>query len=438
MNILAIEVGTSAIRAAALDAATREIRGAIAVVDVAHDASSSGAEELHAAKVWQATAAASRQAVQHSGIAGQPGHDIAGIGLSAFMPGLVLLGDDDQPLMPIWTHHDRRARPAARQVWAHVGHEFHATTGNRPLPGLVSALAWRQQHGADPYLSHRVRSYMHVNGWLALHMTGAKAFDPANACCTGLFGTLTDQSWSQRWCEYFQVESAWLPEIIDGGAAVGALRSAIASELGVPAGIPVKLGASDLGTMILAARLEPGDVLHVGGKTTTLATLTTSPKPGARRLVHRLGVGPLFVHRSCSPVGTDAFAWLHQLCFRDQSPAEFYESTVPLARQRTTRVSFDPPFLAGDAMEIEAHRAACRDLELTTDRLDVLAALLEGASRRHGEAFANLNLPGPPRRAFLIGDNVEMVRRLMVDDQNVRTQPVVADPLCGVAGLFAS
>ena len=80
----------------------------------------------------------------------------------------------------------------ARQTWAEVGPEFLRTAGNRPLPGGISAVCFKQQLADDPYLGHRVRHYLHVNGWLGYRMTGERAFDPANASFSGLFNTVTD------------------------------------------------------------------------------------------------------------------------------------------------------------------------------------------------------------------------------------------------------
>src|SRR5207302_2745086 len=130
--------------------------------------------------------------VLKSGVAGKPGRDVEAVGLSCMTPALVLLGKDDRPVRSVRSQHDRRGRPAARQVWAAVGDEFLATTGSRPLPGGTSAVCLRQMYAQDPYLLHEIRSYLHVNGWLGFVMTGDKAFDPANASRTGLFGTMTD------------------------------------------------------------------------------------------------------------------------------------------------------------------------------------------------------------------------------------------------------
>ena len=36
-----------------------------------------------------------------------------------------------------------------------------------------------------------------------------------------LHGTLTDQAWSPRWCDYFLVDPAWLPAVVCGSTTVG-------------------------------------------------------------------------------------------------------------------------------------------------------------------------------------------------------------------------
>src|SRR5262249_20364132 len=161
----------------------------------------------------------------------------------------------------------------ARQVWAAVGQEFLAATGNRPLPGGISAICYKQQLNDEPYLRHRMRSYLHVNGWLAFHMTGERAFDRGNACFTGLFGTMADRQWSQRWCDYFEIDPSWLPPVVSGSVTLGTVRAEVAAELGVPPGLPVKIGTADTSSAILAAGMQKGDLMHVVGTTQVLTAL---------------------------------------------------------------------------------------------------------------------------------------------------------------------
>lgn len=436
MNILALDIGTSSIKAALLDVATAQPIGPIAHVATPLESPTPDAAEIPADHLWRAVTTAARRAVSEAGVSGQSGQDVAGVGLSCMLPALVLLDQADRPLKPIWTHLDRRARSTARQVWGAVGEEFLATVGNRPLPGGISVLCYRQMLIEDPYLIQDVRTYLHLNGWLGFKMTGEKAFDPANACFTGLFNTMTDQEWSPRWCDYFEVRKAWLPEVIDGAATLGSLRASVAAELGVPAGIPVKMGTADTSSALLAAEMGEGDLLHMVGTTHVLAALASKPVPARQRLTRRLGVGPAFVHVTHNPVGGVALDWLHRLCFQDQPADVFFARTIAEAQARTTRVTLDPPFLGGDRLEIEACRAAFRDLELTTDRLDLLQAVLTAMARRHTEALAALGQPLPFRRIFLTGGGADVVERLLPEYHQANVSHIQEASLRGVAHLF--
>src|SRR5947209_3396821 len=181
MHILALDVGTSSVKAAVLD---RETGKPLADPEREHyelhspspDAFDVAPDRLRDA-VWAAA---------HRAVADAPsGTRVEGVGLSCLMPALVLLDGADRPLAPIWIHLDRRSRPVARRVLAEVGDEFLATCGNRPLPGGMSALCYRKQLEDDPTLREHTRHYLHANGWLGLLFTGERRFDPANASFTG-------------------------------------------------------------------------------------------------------------------------------------------------------------------------------------------------------------------------------------------------------------
>jgi xylulokinase len=431
MNVLALDIGTSSVKAAVLDTETGRSVGELGRANYQLDTPTPEAAEVPAERLWEAVAAAARAAVRS-------GADVQAVGLSVLTPALVLLDKADKPVAPIWTHLDRRARQAARQVWADVGEEFLHTTGNRPLPGGMTALCYRQQLTEEPYVSHQVKSYLHANGWLGLRLTGERAFDPANACFTGLFGTLTDQQWSDRWCEYFEIEPAWLPPVIDGSATLGHLRSAAAADLGVVPGIPVKLGTADTSSAILASGMQPGDLLHVVGTTQVLAVFSDHPKPSPKRLTRLLGVGNRFIHVTHNPVGGVALDWIRELCFREQGEEEFFQRTLPKAIGRQTRITLDPPFLGGDRLEIEARRAAFRDLELTTDRMDLLAALLDAMARGHRDALEALGQGDKFERIFLTGGGADIVRRLIPQYKSARVQQFEEGSLRGIAQLFAT
>lgn len=433
MHILAIDVGTSSVKAAILDRDSAEPVGPVGRggYDLAHP--TPDAAEVRAEVLWHAVDEAVRAALA-------PGRSlptVEGVGLSCLMPALALLGDRDEPLGPFWLHLDRRSRPAARQVQADAGDEFLAEIGNRPLPGGVSALCYRQQLAEDPSLADRVRRWTHVSGWLGLRLTGESALDVANASFTGLFGTMTTRAWSHRWCDYFHVRPEWLPRVVDGAETLGGLLPAVAQAWGLPAGVPVKAGTADTSSAMLAAGMVPGDVLHSVGTTQVLATLTDRPSPDPGRLTRLFGVGPSYVTVTHNPVGGSAFDWLHGLCFSEIPADEFYRRCVAEALKREPTVTLDPPFLGGDRLNIEPARAAFRELTLATDRLDLLAALLDAARRGHRQAFAALGIgERVPGRVFLTGGGADVVRRLLPEYDTVEIHRVEEGALRGVARLF--
>lgn len=430
MRVLALDVGTSSVKAAVLEAPAGTISGPIERVGYELHSPSPDAHEIDPHELWQAVTGAARAAMRRQDA-------VAAIGLSVLTPALVLLDAHDEPVAPLWIHLDRRARPVARRVLEEVGDEFLHTVGNRPLPGGLSALCFRQLVNDQPVLASRIKSYLHVNGWLALRMTGARAFDPANASFTGLFGTLTDQNWSPRWCDYFGVDRRWLPPVVCGSTTMGQMRADVAAEFGVGANIPVKLGTADTSSAMLAASMVPGDLLHSVGTTQVLAVFARQPTPSPKRLTRLLGVGDAFIHVTHNPVGGVALDWMRDLCFREQTAEQYFTESIAKASARDTRVQLDPPFLGGDRLEIEAKRAAFRELDLTSDRLDLLAAVLQAMVQRHREALLNLGQGNDFERIFLTGGGAEVVRKLIPEYTTANIHEIEEGSLRGVARLFA-
>ena len=433
MNILAIDVGTSAVKAAGLDVQTAQPLATPSKVHYELDSPTDDAFEIPPERLRLAVWQAAREAVARL----PNGTRLEGVGLSCLMPALVLLDNSDRPLSPIWIHLDRRSRPLARKALEEVGDEFLKSCGNRPLPGGMSALCYGQQVSLDAGLKGRVKHYLHANGWLAYLMTGERRFDRGNASFTGLFNTMTDRHWSPRWCDYFGVNPAWLPPVVCGSTTLGVLRPEVASEWGLPAGLPVKIGTADTSSAMLAAKMKPGDLLHSVGTTQVLAKLVETPSPDPRRLTRLFGVGESFVYVAHNPVGGSALGWMHDLCFRDQPADTFYSKTVLEAAKIDPDVKFDPPFLGGDRLEIEARRAAIRELTLASSREELLSALLVAMRSGHRTAFAALDWGDEPiRRIVLTGGGSEVVRAILPEYATAKIETITEGAMRGVARLF--
>jgi hypothetical protein len=96
----------------------------------------------------------------------------------------------------------------------------------------------------------------------------------------------------------------------------------------------------------------------------------------------------------------------------------------------------DPPYLGGDRLEIEPQQAAFRGLTLTTDRIDLLAAVLQAMRQRHYEALGALGMGTRFNRIFLTGGGAEVVQRLIPEYRQGAVFPLEEGSLRGVARLF--
>lgn len=427
MNVLAIDIGTSSVKAAVLDQASGQPVGPVAKAHYALHQPDTDTAAILPDELWTAIT----QAVHHA----VSGYRVEGIGISCLTPCLVLLDHRDQPVMPFVTHLDRRARATAKLLDSRWGTEILRDTGNRPLPGGISAVFFKHWAGAHPEQVSQVRRYLHLNGWLGLKLTGDTAFDPGNACFTGLCNW-TELTWSSVWCEQLGVKPGWLPVILPGTATLGGLRDEWANAWSLPAGIPVKLGLADTSSAILASGMEPGDLLHSVGTTQVLAILTDTPVPSPHRLTRHLGVGESYLHVTHNPVGGVALDWLHQLCFADVPEPDFYGPVMDQALHRSTSVSLNPSFLGGDRMEIEEQKASLNGLTLSTNRMDLLVAVLQAMKVGHRQAWSHLERQQPPRRVFLSGGGASVVRKLLPEYQHAVVVEMDQASLLGVAKLF--
>ena len=419
MHILGLDVGTSSVKAAVLDVGSGDPVGEVTRVAYALDQPTPETATIPPERLWDAVLQAACRAV------GGQQRQVRGVGFSFFTPALILLDGRDQPLTPIITHLDHRARGEARRIEAECGAEFLATTGNRPLPGGISAVSYCYLVRQQPELPRLVRRYLHVDSWIGLRFTG-------------VYNTMGPRGWSARWCRYFGIQPEWLPEARSGDSTLGGLRAEVAEQLGLPSGIPVKVGTADTSSAMLAARLEVGELLHVVGTTQVLAVRTLQPRPAADHLTRLLGVGDGFVHITHNPVGGVALDWMHRLCFHDQSPQEFYANTIPQALEHDTEVELEPPYLGGDRLQIEERRAAFRDLTIAHERLDLLAAVLKAMRVHHAEGVAVLTQGKPLRRIVLTGGGADIAQQVISDYHTRPIERIDEASLRGVVRLFSN
>ena len=144
---LGIDLGTSSTKTVLADRGGNVI--GIGQVEYEVDTPRSGYAQQHPNMWWDAVKKAIRQVLADTGIASS---EIAGIGMSGQMHGLVALDEDHNVLMPAPIHLDQRS-VAERDELIGLGRDLLTTSlYNKPGTGmLISSLLWVKRHMPSEY-----------------------------------------------------------------------------------------------------------------------------------------------------------------------------------------------------------------------------------------------------------------------------------------------
>ena len=190
---------------------------------------------------WQATVASIRQVLAESGATAA---DLAGVGLTGQMHGLVLLDAAGAVLRPCIMWNDQRTAKECAEITQKVGAaRLLQLTGNPVLPGFTAPkILWVREHEPDVY--RRVAKILLPKDYVRYRLTGEFYGEVSDASGTSLFD-VGRRAWSGEMLEALAIPRAWLPEVTESPVISARVSVAAAAETGLLAGTPVAGGGSD-------------------------------------------------------------------------------------------------------------------------------------------------------------------------------------------------
>ena len=190
---------------------------------------------------WDATVVAITEAIAAAGI---DGADVAGIGLTGQMHGLVLLDDEGTVLRPSILWNDQRTQAECDEIRDRVGPEhLIAVTGNDALTGFTAPkILWVRNN--EPEVFSQVAHVLLPKDYVRFRLTGEYAIDRAGGSGTILFD-LADRTWSEEVAAALDIPTEWLPPTFEGPDATGVVSEAAAALTGLRPGTPVMAGGGD-------------------------------------------------------------------------------------------------------------------------------------------------------------------------------------------------
>lgn len=171
--------------------------------------------------------------------------DIKGIGLSGQMHGLVSLGKSHEVLRPCMIWADFRNEKQCRDVYERTGGEegLLRYTNNKMLTGYTGGkILWVMEN--EPQIFEKMKFFLNPKDFIRLMLTGEIATEVSDASGTGLFN-VRKREWSYELIDLLGIPREIFPLCYESQEVTGKLLKAVASEMGLPEGIPVIGGGGD-------------------------------------------------------------------------------------------------------------------------------------------------------------------------------------------------
>jgi len=391
--LLALDIGSSSVRALIFNARGEPLSGARARQPVQLHASSEGAAEADPdALLDQVFAAIDKVMAQ----AGDGARDIAGVAVDTFVSSLVGVDGDGRAVTPLLTYADTRAAGEVAGLRAEFDEaSVHNRTGCRFHPSYWPAqLRWL--HRAWPHRAARVVRWMTLGEYLELTLFGEAAASYSAASWTGLLDRRR-LVWDEALLAGLPIKRAQLSPLVDASQPRSGMKPAFARRWPALAQTPWFPAIGD------------GAAANLGsGATSPARVALTMGTSSAMRAVTADDIDAL-------PLGL----WCYRVDARRSLPGgalteggmvyRWMTETLRLENQLEQTLAQMPPdshgltvlpFLAGErspGWRGEA-RGAIDGLTLATTPLDILRAGMEAVAYRIALVYRQLRtlLPNDP------------------------------------------
>ena len=263
MYLLGYDIGSSSVKCSLIDAQSGACLGtAFAPKSEAPiKAINPGWAEQNPADWWSYLKAATADVLSQCNINVK---DIAAIGISYQMHGLVCVDKDQNVLRPAIIWCDSRAVGIGEEAFSELGRSQCLThLLNTPGNFTASKLAWVKRN--EPEIFEKIDKIMLPGDYIAMRLTG-EICTTVSGLSEGMFWDFQNGDVANFLLDYYGIPRSFIPEIKPTFAEQGRLTEAVAEELGLAAGIPVTYRAGDQPNNALSLNVfEPGEIASTAG-----------------------------------------------------------------------------------------------------------------------------------------------------------------------------
>ena len=391
MNVIGIDLGTSAVKLLLVDEAGTILNSVSKEYPLflPHP----GWSEQNPEDWWEAVKSGIRELLVESSATRRErftsaSESVAAIGCAGQMHGLVALDGDGAVIRPAILWNDGRTSEEVDYLNNEVGRErLSALTANIAFAGFTAPkLLWMKKH--EPENFARIAKIMLPKDYINWRLTGVHSCDYSDASGMLLLD-VEHKRWSEEMLTLCGVSAAQMPRLYESWEPVGTLRADVARELGLPESVKVVAGAGDNA----AAAVGTGTVTD-GACNLSLGTSGT-----VFIASDRFGVDPhnalhAFAHANgkyhlmgCMLSAASCNKWFCDEILRTEDYAA--EQTEITEDKLGRNGVFFLPYLMGERSPINDTdaRGTFVGLAMSTSRPDMVQAVLEGVAFAIRDSF---------------------------------------------------
>lgn len=370
---IGIDIGTSGLRACAIDDQARQLAEAREALPAPRV---DGAAIEQAPGLW-------REALQHvlPALLAQIETDrVAALAIDG-TSGSVLLSDArGEPLTPALMYNDARAS-------AQLEHIRQIAPPDSPVNARTAALP-KIQWLAEHIERSRVAHVMHQADWLTCQLTHAPGHSDVNNCLKSGYDPLS-HTWP-AWLDALDLPRAWWPQVQPPGSPIAAIHPDAARQFGLPEHTLIVSGTTDSHAAIVATGAQQvGEAVTSLGSTLVLKVISARPVFAAEFGVYSQPFGEHWLVGGASNSGG---AVLRKF-FTD---AQLQTLSAQINADTASQLDYYPLPAPGERFPVNDPQLAPRLTPRPVDDATFLHGLLEGIARIERDGYRLLEQFGAP------------------------------------------
>lgn len=263
MYLLGYDIGSSSVKASIVHAETGKCVASAFYpkTEAEIKAVRQGWAEQHPDMWWKNLKLATKDILAHSGAKKE---DIAAIGISYQMHGLVCVDKNQQVLRPAIIWCDSRAVPYGEKAFQTLGEDLCLShLLNSPGNFTASKLAWIKEN--EPEIYAKIDKIMLPGDYIAMRLTG-EICTTVSGLSEGMFWDFKQNEVAGFLMDYYGFDRSLIADIRPTFAEQGRVTAAVAEELGLKEGTPVTYRAGDQPNNALSLNVfNPGEIASTAG-----------------------------------------------------------------------------------------------------------------------------------------------------------------------------